>query len=573
MAQPATRTNWWGGQERVAPVAPRWQTPPPASGGQQQPNASAGQSPTLTQQGGDYSAYRPQQGGYSAYNPGQAQPTQQPSFGTAYNPQQSSPYPYGGQTQAPPFQFRATDFMGNQFNNPGEFTSQQGAMLQALNQQRSQQIGNMFTQGTPMGSLDPFAAYGQGQQMLQDGFQNPFAPPGMGQQPMGQQPGGQFQDLFQQFGFAPPPGFMDALIQRLGGQQGGQPPGQSPPPSIAGMHKHGDPASYKEFLLGSPPGQAQPGFTTMAMGEEGSPQRPGQAQPDFGVATTMAMGEEGSPQRPGQAQPVQQPSQGTPYNPPAEKQTERSREDEMQSLQNELKTEWQRIEQLPYEQQREAKLALKPLVDRQLELQTGQTAAERAAADDRRKQQAAQRWEEMKRKQALEALSQSVGGFNKTQTLMANRPPVPTYSGKQTPVQLAQRGWLLEQAQRYGDLDGPEQRANRLRHIEKLLSALPAEIERMYKATHGGPTLAKRTDKRTLDLYANQVKRFNVAAGAGTPYQPITTNSQAAKPVASAAAAKPVASAATPPKSQQTPPSQSQPPQRKKLSIPGFRLS
>jgi hypothetical protein len=74
----------------------------------------------------------------------------------------------------PPFQFHATDFMGNQFNNPGAFTTQQGAMAQALNQQRGQQIGNMFTQGTPLGPLNPFAAYQQGQQMVQGGFANPF---------------------------------------------------------------------------------------------------------------------------------------------------------------------------------------------------------------------------------------------------------------------------------------------------------------------------------------------------------------------------------------------------------------
>jgi hypothetical protein len=74
----------------------------------------------------------------------------------------------------PPFQFQATDFMGNQFNNPGAFTAQQGATAQALNQQRGQQIGNMFTQGTPLGPLNPFAAYQQGQQMVQGGFANPF---------------------------------------------------------------------------------------------------------------------------------------------------------------------------------------------------------------------------------------------------------------------------------------------------------------------------------------------------------------------------------------------------------------
>jgi len=67
----------------------------------------------------------------------------------------------------PAFQFRATDFMGNQFNNPGAFTAQQGATAHALNQQRTQQILNMFTNGTPLGGLSPMAAYHQGQQMLQ----------------------------------------------------------------------------------------------------------------------------------------------------------------------------------------------------------------------------------------------------------------------------------------------------------------------------------------------------------------------------------------------------------------------
>jgi hypothetical protein len=132
---------------------------------------------------------------------GQAQPRRPQQQGTPYNPQQGqnfggfgshpvaqylpaqrtgpSPQPQGGgQSQGPSFshpvaqylpafQFRATDFMGNQFNNPGAFTAQQGATAHALNQQRTQQILNMFTNGTPLGGLNPMAAYHQGQQMLQ----------------------------------------------------------------------------------------------------------------------------------------------------------------------------------------------------------------------------------------------------------------------------------------------------------------------------------------------------------------------------------------------------------------------
>jgi hypothetical protein len=111
---------------------------------------------------------------------GSVPPSQQgPSFSHPVA-QRTGPSPQpqgGGQSQGPSFshpvaqylpafQFRATDFMGNQFNNPGAFTAQQGATAHALNQQRTQQILNMFTNGTPLGGLNPMAAYHQGQQML-----------------------------------------------------------------------------------------------------------------------------------------------------------------------------------------------------------------------------------------------------------------------------------------------------------------------------------------------------------------------------------------------------------------------
>jgi hypothetical protein len=71
-----------------------------------------------------------------------------------------------------------------------------------------------------MGSAPPaYAPQGQAPAPTQAPAFAPPAPPA-GQQAGGQQPQGQFQDLFQQFGFTPPPGFLDALIQRLGGQQG-----------------------------------------------------------------------------------------------------------------------------------------------------------------------------------------------------------------------------------------------------------------------------------------------------------------------------------------------------------------
>ena len=114
--------------------------------------------------------------GQNAFAPGQAQPQQSPwATSTPYGQQPAwdQQMPFGGQSFGiPSFQFRATDFMGNQFDNPSAFTAQQGAMAQALNQQRSQQI----SQGS-FGSLNPALAYQQGQQMIQDGWQNPFAEP------------------------------------------------------------------------------------------------------------------------------------------------------------------------------------------------------------------------------------------------------------------------------------------------------------------------------------------------------------------------------------------------------------
>ena len=114
----------------------------------------------------------------------------------AGQPQWTQALPYGGQNAGiPSFQFRATDFMGNQFSDPGAFTAQQGAMAQALNQQRAQGIG----QGQ-FGPLNPQLAYQQGAEMVQGGWQNPFAAP---------QPENQIRRLIDYPGPMPqPPGAM-----------------------------------------------------------------------------------------------------------------------------------------------------------------------------------------------------------------------------------------------------------------------------------------------------------------------------------------------------------------------------
>jgi hypothetical protein len=755
----------------------RFDTLQEAQGMQQYLQGLGHTAPAVTARDGGYgfgAPPPPPQGmHYSSYNPGQAQPQQQPSLGTAYNPQQPNPFPFAQQPPLPPFQFQATDFMGNQFNNPGAFTAQQGAMAQALNQQRSQQIGNMFTQGTPMGSLDPFAAYGQGQQMMQGGFQNPFAPqPSMDPMRLNQfSPQPAFQPQQQSFGGQSPWAQQPAvpktyqqttweqvgnqLVERKAGtpmldsqgrqvyqqagvdwgqkrgnafesamyEQGYVPEQMRGPTALAPMREragqmaddyirqqqtamYGQPFAQPAREIGKQPQQParQPsqwmGGHTDQPAWPGGPSRrlpeplppPGQAQPGFGgrigqggfgthdfVDTDndgtddryqMGPGQRpsGSPQRPGQAQPVQQPSQGTPYNPgsPYEQYQEHlrgenvrqqrdslagrlgfspgqpisdsellqrmfdtsvsgrsflsepvrnaavgaglisaqdaaqlakeaasrgsgakmaqevrnwgqlgadrtinqmrpgvadekyyaqnglsalipqraayenfltstqgvpqnvarqmaeqqyqftSREDSVRALQNEIRDLRQRHQVAPYAEQQRLWKELEAKTDQARVAMYGLTAQDRDAEAARRTQEQArqaQQWEEAKRQKERDALAKSVGGFNNTQTLMANRAPVPTYSGAQTPAQLAQRGWLLEQAQRYGSRDDSDQRDARLGHIGKILSASPAEIERMYKATPGGPTLDKRTDKRTLDLYAHQVKGFNAAAG------------------------------------------------------------
>jgi hypothetical protein len=121
-----------------------------------------GGSPAPQQQSGGFSAYSPQSGGSGSYS------QQSGGFGS-YSPQSGGFGAY--QQQMPSFQFQATDWMGNTYDNPAAFNNQQGAWAAALNNQRQQQIqGN-----APMGSLNPFAAYQQGQQMIQGGWTNPFA--------------------------------------------------------------------------------------------------------------------------------------------------------------------------------------------------------------------------------------------------------------------------------------------------------------------------------------------------------------------------------------------------------------
>ena len=141
----------------------------------------------------------------------------------------------------------------------------------------------------------------------------------------------QYDDLFKQFGFSPPPGFMDALIGRLqGGRQGGpQFPSlpQPPPGSVRAMTQavgEDENGRFPGDLSYRPP--EPPGYkTTMAMipsemGDPGpqQPSPPGFPQPPGGQPTLPGFRSPGYPPggpMPGWPQWPQLPNVGG-YPPP-----------------------------------------------------------------------------------------------------------------------------------------------------------------------------------------------------------------------------------------------------------------
>ena len=192
----------------------------------------------------------------SGYQPGMAQAQQAPSQGTAYNPSGGisgwplgSPFnpapgqqptrgeqyrptstgqipnwanqlPFGGQANGiPPFQFVGTDFMGGQYSDPSSMSAQQGAMAMALLQQRQGQI----QRGQGLSTLDPQLAYRQGLEMLQNGWQNPFA-----EQPTVFQP-----PVFPRQDFSQQQQLLAALQQQ-------SPRPQLPPPELRGGGRRND---------------------------------------------------------------------------------------------------------------------------------------------------------------------------------------------------------------------------------------------------------------------------------------------------------------------------------------------
>jgi len=217
---------------------------------------------------------------------GRAQPQQQ-FRGTPYNPQQGQNFAgfgsqQGGafsawnpniandaQAQRPPaFQAQTFNFDGTQSQMPN--FQQRDAFINNINTQLGQMQGQSWNQ--PMGApqFNFPQMWGQAGQQVQQGFQNPFAGQlgGFGPTHAGHAPpaspqpgGGQFQDLFQQFGFTPPAGFMDALIQRL---QGGQ---QSP---LAGQMPGGTGQQGRELGMpaAQPPNRSPPTADQFRQGQQ-----------------------------------------------------------------------------------------------------------------------------------------------------------------------------------------------------------------------------------------------------------------------------------------------------------------
>ena len=215
------------------------------------------------------SAYTPPaqkqpQGGHSAYAPGKAQPTQSPSQGTPYGqlPPTGSPatsyadawnaaMPKGGDgvTFTP-----ARSVIGAGAGNMAY--AQPGQRPEGFSTQSYDLQGNPVTQGQHAQQRDAFVSQilqaprdtpqhdfqgmlGKANDMVKDGWQNPFnfnqqqgtsqtaQPPSPGGQPSS--PGVQgrpdnrmaIQDLFTQNNIQAPQGFIDQLIARLGGGEGG----------------------------------------------------------------------------------------------------------------------------------------------------------------------------------------------------------------------------------------------------------------------------------------------------------------------------------------------------------------
>jgi hypothetical protein len=247
-------------------------------------------------------------GAYAAYRPGQAQSQQSPyatatPYGqasggaqgfAAYAPQTRNygMSPQQQQQAATAWTMPKVDLMRWANNQPQQqnlYSPQSGpdpssvwgrnaAIVQQINDtQANQQVGTYLGEGAPPAgwgqtNYNPQQMISTANQMTQKGWENPFA------RAPANQGGGQFADIFRQFGVQAPPGLMDALLGRLQGQSA--PPQVTPPTSTINVPGRGTVAVPRgvtpERLMaefGMPPSQPQrpaPGAQ-----EPGSTQTPG----------------------------------------------------------------------------------------------------------------------------------------------------------------------------------------------------------------------------------------------------------------------------------------------------------
>ena len=269
-------------------------------------------------------------------------PTGNATGANAGNFQPSAPAPQNPfANMAPGVYYGGQQIPGNQQQALATAMAQRDAMSVLVNNNNLQyQMANAFGQDLGRPQFDYGSAMQQAQNMVANGFYNPFTqyynqatnptsqpfPPigGLGVQP--QRPTNAIQDLFTQNNIQTPPGFMDQLIRLLGGSAP-QPvlPPMSGPPTLPSPQPAGPnpglryvPAEYRDGKLWSdahyvndnppipeyaPPGmyggRAQPTFLPPSVFPEGhGPMFPGTP-----------------PSRPGTAKPIQPPSQGTPPAP------------------------------------------------------------------------------------------------------------------------------------------------------------------------------------------------------------------------------------------------------------------
>jgi len=247
-------------------------------------------------------------------------PAKQSPF-SQYNPQQMGNFAQQNMG-LPSFQFSATDSFGNAYNNPAALTAQQGAMAQALNAQRSQQI-----QAGSFGPLNPMAANQQAQGMVQGGWANPFAQPQTNYYPGGApqvaQPAPRSQNS----------NAIRALIDRLEAdreleffqqslREGAAGPLPPPPPATPAPARPIAEAGPQPNAQPRPTSPQQPGLSYKDWLKAGAPKDPSGERVAWGQVTVPGVDAEGNQVqfgdggalrvRPGVAQPIPPPSQGTP---------------------------------------------------------------------------------------------------------------------------------------------------------------------------------------------------------------------------------------------------------------------